>query len=67
MTRNQLVSFYSGRKAVHEARKDDQNLLKSERNESLQKYSRYKAEMFRWMFMSDATFNQLENELDQTY
>ncbi len=55
MNKDQLINFYSDRRAVHAARAEDESLKPSERNRS-----KYK-EMFRWMFMTPANFEELEN------
>lgn len=55
MDKDQLIKFYSDRRAVHAARAEDESLKPSERNRS-----KYK-EMFRWMFMTPADFTELEN------
>ena len=61
MNKDQLIKFYSDRRAVHAARAEDESLKPSERNRSKYKAIKYKEEMFRWMFMTPADFTELEN------
>ena len=60
MTKDDLVNYYSDRAALHKAISEDESYRPGVRNKSAQKYSAYRREMFRWMYMKAEQFSSLE-------